>query len=139
MLKYEVYKKLALFLKVWYALVMKKILGLVLIFCFTCGACFAKDVIYDSKGSKITGKIEGVTDGLIQIKNNGNIVTLIRNQPHHLYKDAVFARKRLISRQIIKYTGDIVFTDSSSVSIMCAGAKVVIPRYRVQKLELYLP
>ena len=118
---------------------MKKFLGLILIFYLTSCAGFAADIIYDSKGSKITGKIEGITDGLIQIKNNGNIVTLIRNKPHHLYKDAVFARKRFISHQIIKYTGDIIFTDSSSVSIICAGAKVSIPRYRVQKLELYLP
>lgn len=118
---------------------MKKILGLVLILFMACNACFAADVIYDSKGSKITGKLETVIDGLIQVQNNGNNVSLVRNNPHHLYKDTVFARKRFISRQIIKYTGDVIFVDGSSVSIMCAGAKVVIPRYRVKKIELYLP
>lgn len=118
---------------------MKKILGLILIFFMMGCACFAKDTIYDSKGSKITGKLETVIDGLIQVKNNGNAVSLVRRQPHHLYKDAVFARKRFLSRQIIKYTGDVLFVDGSSVSIMCAGAKVVIPRYRVKKIELYLP
>jgi len=118
---------------------MKKILGLVLIFFMASGACFAKDAIYDSKGSKITGKLESVIEGLIQIKNNGNMVTIIRPQAHHLYKDTVYARKRFISRQVIKYTGDVIFADNSSVSIMCAGAKVVIPKYRVKKIELYLP
>ena len=118
---------------------MKKFLVLVLIFFVACNACFAVDTIYDGRGSKITGKIEGMLEGFIQIKNNGNIVSLVRNNPHHLYKDTVFARKRLISRQIIKYTGDVYFIDSSSVSIMCAGAKVMIPRYRVKKIDLYLP
>lgn len=118
---------------------MKKILGLVLIFLLASNACFAKDVIYDSKGSKITGKLEGVADGLIQIKNNGNLVTLIRKQPHHLYKDAVFARKWLLSPSVIKYSGDVVFVDNISATINCAGAKVVIPKYRVKSIELFLP
>jgi len=100
--------------------------------------CFA-DVLYNAHGSKISGRIEGVTAGLIQIKNNGNIVTLIRKEPSPIYKDSVEARRHLISTQIIKYTGNIIYADNSWVKIICEDAKVVIPRYRVKNIEMFVP
>lgn len=119
---------------------MKKVLFLILFLLILSPACFAaQDKIYNTTGAVITGKIDGITDGLIQIKNNGNIVTLIRKEPHHVYKDSVEVRKRLISRQIIKYVGNIIFADSSSVKIICEDVKVVIPRYKVKKMELFVP
>lgn len=117
---------------------MKKILVLLLIFVLNCSASFA-DSIYNSKGSVITGQIEGVTEGLIQIKNNGNVVTLIRKEPNPIYKDTVEVRKRFISRQIIKYVGHIIYADNSWVKILCEDAKVVIPRYKINKIEMFIP
>ncbi len=117
---------------------MKKIFFILVIFIFSQAFCLA-DVLYNSSGSMISGRIEGVTDGLIQIKNNGNLVTLIRKEPSKVYKDSVEARRHLISRQIIKYTGNIIYADNSSVKIICEDAKVVIPRYRVKKIEMYVP
>lgn len=117
---------------------MKKILLIFTIFVLSQSFCFA-DVIYNSKGTTITGYIDGITEGLIQIKNNGNMVTLIRKEPNPIYKDSVEARKHFISRQIVKYTGNIIYADNASVKILCEDAKVVIPRYRVKKIELFIP
>ena len=102
-------------------------------------ACFAVDKIYNSVGAVITGKIDGVVEGLIQIKNNGNVVTLVREEPHPVYKDSVEVRKHLLSWKIIKYVGRIIFVDNSSVKILCEDAKVVIPRYKVNKIEMFVP
>ncbi len=117
---------------------MKKLVLLFLILFFVNNFVLA-DSIYDSRGSVVTGKIEGITDGLIQIKSNGNLVTLVRAKPSPIYKDNVLARKRLISRQSIKYSGTIIYVDSTFVKILCEDAKVVIPRYRVKNMELYIP
>lgn len=117
---------------------MKKILLIFAILLLSQNFSFA-DEVYNIRGSKISGYIEGVTDGLIQIKNNGNIVTLIRKEPNSIYKDSVEARKHLISRQIIKYTGYVIYADNSSVKILCEDAKVVIPRYRVKNIQMFVP
>ncbi len=117
---------------------MKRILFIFSFVLLSCQMVFA-DAVYDSKGSVISGKIEGVSAGLIQIKNNGNLVTLIRKEPSSVYKDSVEARVRLISGQKIKYSGTILFADNSFVKILCQDAKVVIPRYRVNNIEMFIP
>lgn len=117
---------------------MNKIIILLLILFFVPSVVFA-DVIYNSKGATITGEIEGVTDGLIQIKNNGNLVTLIRREPSPVYKDSVDVRKRFISKQKIKYVGTLIYADNKTLKILCEDVKVVIPRYRVNNIEMFVP
>lgn len=117
---------------------MKKLILTFFILVFFSAHAFA-DAIYDSKGSVITGNIEGIADGLIHIKNNGNIITIVRPELSPVYKDSVTARKRLISKLKIKYSGRVVFVDNGFVKILCEDALVVIPRYKVTNIELYVP
>ena len=117
---------------------MKKLLITFFILIFV-NACAFADAIYDSRGSVITGRIEGITDGLIQIKNNGNIISVIRPELSPVYKDSVTARKRLISKLKIKYSGKVFYVDNGFVKILCEDVIVVIPRYKVTNIELYVP
>lgn len=100
--------------------------------------CFA-DTIYNNNVAVLQGKIEGVMDGLINIKSMGNVYTIVRKEPSPVFKDTVIARRHLISRQTIRYSGVVVFADSSEVKILCEDTKVVIPRYRVKTIDIYVP
>ena len=117
---------------------MKKILTVLLIFMGLAGCAFA-DSIHDSKGGVINGKIDGISDGIIQIKKDGNIITFIRPKPSPVYKDSILVRKRLISFQKIKYSGYIIFADSGFVRILCEDNQITVPRYKVSNMELFIP
>lgn len=117
---------------------MKKLLFILFLFLIFINPVFA-DAVYDTKGSVVSGKIDGVVNGLIQIKNKGALVTFIRKTPNPVYKDIVEAKTKLFFGKKIKYFGTIIFVDSSFVKILCEDVKVVIPRYRVKNIEMYLP
>ncbi len=117
---------------------MKKIILILILVLFGAVPTFA-DTVYNGNTEVINGKIDGVMDGLINIKTNGTIVSIVRKTPSPVFKDTVIARKHTISRQKLRYSGKIIFADSSFVKILCEDTKVVIPRYRVENIEIYVP
>ena len=117
---------------------MKKIFLLFWVFIGLTSSAFA-DSVHDSRGGVINGKIDGVSDGIIQIKKDGNIITLIRPKASPVYKDSIIVRKRLISTQKNKYSGYVIFADNGFVRILCQDTQIVVPRYKVSNIELYVP
>ena len=117
---------------------MKKIILIIFMFLFCTASAFA-DSVYDNRGGVINGKIDGISEGIIQIKKDGNIITIIRPVQSPVYKDSITVRKHLISKQKIKYSGYIIFADNSFIKILCQDTKIVVPRYKVSDIELYVP
>ena len=117
---------------------MKKIILTIFTVLFFAGSAFA-DAVYDNRGGVINGKIDGISDGIIQIKKDGNIITIYRTVPSPVYKDSIIVRKHLLSTKTIKYSGHIMFLDTGFVKILCQDTQIVVPRYKVKDVTVYVP
>lgn len=118
---------------------MNRVKILIFIFLILVGLpVFAVDKVYTGKDIVLTGKIEGISDGIIHIKSRGSIMRVLREENSPVFKDSVEIKRRLIFGKKDKYYGHVIFADNRTVTMESEKIFINAPRYKVKNIEIYV-
>ena len=114
---------------------MKKIYILFIIFSFIILPSFATDEVH-ANGSSLSGRIQAVTDGLIQISSGGVDYSVVRSKKDDFFGDYISYRKYPILGGYEKTACRIIYVDRFYVIFKTENSKIQVPRYGVTDMVL---